>query len=317
MIQIPDDDRQLTAQTGGLVMTVAQWPVALRRGLLVLWDWLAWVLAVVLLLLVRYDFTLSTTQWSWLGVYLVAAMVLQLFVGIGLQVYLGRSRVGSFEEATWLGRVVAIVGLPLGVIFPLLSVHFPRGIGFVAPLVALVFIAMGRWLLRAIIDRVVTRSESEDGMPVLVYGAGYSGHDVAKLVDTSPEALYSIVGFLDDSPEKRFLRIGKYKVLGTGEDLKKAAEQTGAQAVIFAITAATPRMMQKVADECEKAGLRLIVVPSVRERIGGRVTLGSLREFNVADLLGRRPIETDLSAIADFVQGKVVLVTGAGGSIGS
>ena len=61
----------------------------------------------------------------------------------------------------------------------------------------------------------------------------------------------------------------------------------------------------------------LIVVPPVREMIGGRVTLGSLREFNVADLLGRRPIHTDLSQISDYVNGKVVLVTGAGGSIGS
>ena len=87
--------------------------------------------------------------------------------------------------------------------------------------------------------------------------------------------------------------------------------------MILAISDASPELLKNVSDQCEDAGVKLIVVPPVREMIGGRVTLGSLREFNVADLLGRRPIHTDLSQISDYVNGKVVLVTGAGGSIGS
>jgi FlaA1/EpsC-like NDP-sugar epimerase len=95
------------------------------------------------------------------------------------------------------------------------------------------------------------------------------------------------------------------------------ARASGAEVVVLAISQAEPKFIQGLAERCSQAGLSLVVVPPVREMIAGRVELDKLREFNVADLLGRRPVETDLSEIADFVSGKVVLVTGAGGSIGS
>jgi FlaA1/EpsC-like NDP-sugar epimerase len=95
------------------------------------------------------------------------------------------------------------------------------------------------------------------------------------------------------------------------------ARASGAEVVVLAISQAEPKFIQGLAERCSQAGLNLVVVPPVREMIAGRVELDKLREFNVADLLGRRPVSTDLSEIADFVSGKVVLVTGAGGSIGS
>lgn len=295
---------------------VGRIPVTLRRTFLVLWDAFAWLLAVVLLSVVRYDFQLLAIQWAWSLLYAGVAIVLQIVIGLLLQVYLGRSRTGSFEEATWLGLMTLLVAIPLGILFPIISEWFPRGIGFAAPLIALVLMGLGRWLAR-MMTSVGTKSEAVNAVPAIVYGAGEVGHDVARLVDTSPEAPYAIVGFLDDSTEKRLLRVSRYRVLGNGADLAQVVRKTGAEAMIFAISNASPELLQHVSDECDKHGLKLVVVPSVSERIGGRVTLGSLREFNVADLLGRRPIETDLSGIANFIQGKVVLVTGAGGSIGS
>ena len=113
---------------------------------------------------------------------------------------------------------------------------------------------------------------------------------------------------------KRFLRVRGRRVVGRGDALIEVARQHGAKAVILAITKAEPALLQEVADQCQVAGLEFVVVPPVRELIGGRVELEQLRAFNIADLLGRDTVQTDLSAIAGLVSGQVVLVTGAGGS---
>lgn len=294
---------------------LASMPAVLRRLVLGMWDCVSWLGAVFLLLGVRYDFSLSGAQWVSVLVYAAAAIVVQIIAGLMFQFYLGRNRTGSFAEATWLAGLTGLVGIPLAIVFPLVSSSFPRGIGIAAPLLALAFMAAGRWVFRLLL----TSGKRSDvaGVPALVYGAGDAGHEVARLVSTAEQPPYAIVGFLDDDLGKRYLRVHGHRVRGTGAELVDVAQQTGAEVVILAISGACPKLIQAVSAQCRKAGVRLVVVPPVREMIGGRMTLATLREFNVADLLGRRPVETDLSQIADSVQGKTVLITGAGGSIGS
>ena len=294
---------------------IGRLPVIVRRMIQVIWDALSWLLAVMLLVGVRYDFSLTPDQWSWALAYSLCAIVLQVTFGLLSQIYLGRNRTGSFTEATWVGAMLILVATPLAIVFPLVSSDFPRGIGVVAPMLTLCFMALGRWAFRMII--AAGRKSTVGGAPALVYGAGDAGHEVARLIATAEEPPYRIVGFLDDAPGKGFLRVGGHRVRGTGEDLLAVAAETEAEVVILAISNASAKLIQSVSDRCRKAGLKLVVLPPVREMIGGRVTLASLREFNVADLLGRRPITTDLSRIADSVQGRVVLITGAGGSIGA
>ena len=134
---------------------------------------------------------------------------------------------------------------------------------------------------------------------------------------TLARAADRILGFLDDDPGKRYRRFGSLRVLGRGADLVRIAQDMRADLVIVAISTARRDLLDRVAEQCRAVGIRFVTVPPVRERIGGRVRLGDLREFNVTDLLGRRPIATDLRAMADYITGKTVLVTGAGGSIGS
>ena len=120
-----------------------------------------------------------------------------------------------------------------------------------------------------------------------------------------------VVGFLDDDKGKARLRVHGHKVRGRGKDLAAVAEKQGAEAVIYAISRADAAHVDNVSKVCEDKGLDLIMVPPLREMVGGQVTLGSLRHLNVTDLLGRRPIKTDLTSISDYVTGKVVLVTDA------
>lgn len=301
-----------------LTRAVVRLPAAWRRSLLVAWDCAAWLVALATFVLVRYDLHLTGPQWRWALAYTAAAVVLQIILGLTTQVYLGRNRVGSFSEATWVGGLVIFIGIPLGLILSMVASDFPRGLGLMLPPIALTFMAAGRWIFRVMYSSQVSRGgNAQAGIPAIVYGAGEAGHHVAHLVDMAEESRYSIVGFLDDDPAKRYLRVRGYKILGTGKDMVQAAREAGAEKVILAISRATPQLIQEVADQCEAHGLRLAVLPPVREMIGGRISLQALRQFNVADLLGRRPIHTDVSAIAGYVTGKVVLVTGAGGSIGA
>jgi FlaA1/EpsC-like NDP-sugar epimerase len=295
---------------------VSRSSVYFKRSVMVGWDAVSWVLALVAFLLVRHDLSLSERVWDAAVAYTVAAIVLQVIAGFRFHLYLGRSRIGSFDEATVLGSLVAGIAFILGSLYFLTQPVFSRGLVVAMPSLAFLFMAAGRWVFRALRDGR-TQPGGDGAARALVYGAGDAGHQVARLVDTAEEPPYTIVGFIDDDLNKRFLRVWGHRVLGRGTDLVDVARATGAETVVLAISQAEPQFIQGLAERCSQAGLSLVVVPPVREMISGRVELDKLREFNVADLLGRRPVETDLSEIAELVSGKVVLVTGAGGSIGS
>lgn len=215
---------------------------------------------------------------------------------------------------------VLIIALAIfaGLVTPLIEPEVPRSVLLVVPPLAMFGMVAGRMVTRLIRAVDIKKTDEVVEAPrALVYGAGEAGEQVARLVDTATNPPYSVVGFVDDSPEKRFLRIRGYRVLGRGDDLVQVARDKEAEIVIFAITDASREVMDEAAAMCKDAGLKLVVIPPVREMIDGQVDLSKLRAFNVDDLLGRRPIKTDLSAISDYLNGKVVLVTGAGGSIGS
>ncbi|QIK73773.1 polysaccharide biosynthesis protein [Propioniciclava coleopterorum] len=292
-------------------------PARWRRVLLVAWDCLAWLVALVAFSAVRYDLVLTPAQWRWTVLYTGLAIALQVTVGLATQVYRGRSRTGSFSEAGWLGAVVLLPALPLGAALSL-TTDLPRGLALTVPPMALVVMAAGRWALRLLLaGSGAHRDAAATATPALVYGAGEAGHQVARLVDLAADAPYAIVGYLDDDPAKRFLRVEGHRVLGTGADLARRAAERRAETVILAVSRPSPHLLQAVSAVCEQHRLRLVVIPPVREMLGGRMSLEGLRAFNVADLLGRRPVSTDLSAVAGYVADRVVLVTGAGGSIGS
>lgn len=286
-----------------------------RPAVLMTWDSLAWVAALMLLTVIRYDMKLTSAQWAASLIYVGGIIVIQAVLGLVTHVYLGRSRVGSFDEATSLGVIATVASVPLGLVLWAIHVDFPRAASLLLLPVALVIMGVGRWALRAV--RGTSGASASNAAPVLVYGVGDAGHQVVQLVRNSMDAPYRIVGLLDDDPRKRYLRLYNHRVLGTGRDLARVAAETGATQVILAINQAPPNLIKSVSARCRAHGLQLVVLPPVREMIAGRVTLGALRHFNVADLLGRRPVETDLSEICGYINGKVVLITGAGGSIGS
>lgn len=291
-------------------------PLGWRRATLMIWDAVAWLTAMFFTIGLRYDLALSESHWFWAFVYTIGAIAIHTGLGLLTQFYLGRHQIGSFSEVTLMGVIVLISGVPLAFILDAFVTDFPRGLGVALPPLTLLFMGASRWLVRLARASTLTRTSS-DAKRALVYGAGDAGHQVARLVERAEDAPYTVVGFLDDDPSKRYLRLGHTRVMGTGKHLVKVAKETEADVVILAVSSASPELLNRVSKLCDAQGLELVVIPSVQEMIGGRMTLGSLRQFNVADLLGRRPIKTDLHAIADYINGHTVLVTGAGGSIGA
>src|SRR5664280_68444 len=225
-------------------------PIFARRLLLIAWDVASWLLAFLMFAWMRYKDSLTHEQWVSGVVYTAIAIVLQVVGGLVTQTYLGRSRVGSFEEASFLGASVGVIAIGLGSAFIVVYPGFPRGLALAIPALAVTFMAAGRWMFRVVFRNELRRGTNERALSAVVYGAGDAGHQVARLVDMSAEAPYRIVGFVDDNPGKRFLRLRGYRVLGQGRDVVDVARAQDAEIVIMAISSPGPHFIQALSDRC-------------------------------------------------------------------
>ncbi|MDR2381493.1 MAG: polysaccharide biosynthesis protein [Bifidobacteriaceae bacterium] len=283
---------------------------------LISWDVLCWVLALGWFALMRYDFEMDAAEWRGSATYVATAIVFQVVGGLATQIYLGRSRIGSFLDVSWLGGTVAVIGATLLVLASVLPIGAPRGALIALPALALMLMVSGRYAWRAYRELIRRRGGGGE-TPTLIYGAGELGHQIARQIVTSQDSPYSIVGFLDDNESKRLRRVEGHRVLGTGEDLVRVAREQGAAALVVAMAGASPALLREVRERCRQIGLAFAAVPPLHEMIGGRIRLDQLRDLDLSDLLGRRPVSTDLAAIAGYINGRRVLITGAGGSIGA
>jgi FlaA1/EpsC-like NDP-sugar epimerase len=162
------------------------------------------------------------------------------------------------------------------------------------------------------------RRRSEQTMKAtLLVGAGEAGVMVAKELSARPDLGIEPVGFLDDDPAKHGLSIHGLRVLGPTRRIAAIAARTGAEQVLVTIANAPGTAIRKITRACELANLPVNIIPGIYEIVGGRVNLSRIRPVQIEDLLGREAVELDTGAVGRFVEGRSVLVTGAGGSIGS
>lgn len=284
-----------------------------RRGALASWDIVAWVVASALVIGIRLDFALSDVFWNSVVLYLATSSVLLVVLGYATKFYRGRYLVGSYDEAIGLAVHLGVVGaatLALSVVVPSPP---PRSVVVLTPPLALLLAAAGRFAYRAIRDRSLG-GERDESRRILVYGAGDAGRQVVQLLRTSQDR---VVGLIDDNPGKRHLRINGVQVVGTRGTLATAAEDLGADAVIFAVPSASGHTIGEAQQAAQRAGLDFLVLPRVSELIEGRVTAADIRPVEIGDVLGRHQVSTSVSDIAGYLTGRRVLITGAGGSIGA
>jgi len=150
---------------------------------------------------------------------------------------------------------------------------------------------------------------------ILIIGAGNAGRRIAQEITANPQLGYKIVGFLDDDPAKQGAIILGYPVLGKLKDVKSVVLEEDVEEIIFAIPS-QPSLIRDVFDEVRETPVRFSTLPSLSEIAPGKPLYQSVKELRIEDLLPRRSVKVNIGEIARFLSGKVVLVTGAGGSIG-
>jgi FlaA1/EpsC-like NDP-sugar epimerase len=152
---------------------------------------------------------------------------------------------------------------------------------------------------------------------VLIIGGGEGGRELIGSMHRDPAGTWRPVGILDDDALKRYRRIRRIPVLGGTHRLAEMVELTGAEAVVVAIPSASRKLIARLRRDAVAAGVPVKVLPATTQLLSDHVGIRDLRDINLTDVLGRNQLDTDVSAIADYLSGRRVLVTGAGGSIGS
>jgi FlaA1/EpsC-like NDP-sugar epimerase len=253
------------------------------------------------------------------GVLVVGAVAVacHLLLGWAFRLHMGRSALGSFEEMFLLGSVLFASGVLAASVNAFVSSPFlPRTAPVAASFIALVFCAWPRALWRTVVLRSSPRGFGPVATPALIVGAGDGARQLVKSMQRDPEQHWRPVGFVDDDRAKKHLRFRGLAVLGRIDDLAREAQHAGAATVIVAIPSADSALISRINDLAMDGGLDIKVLPGVNEVLAG-VHHSAVRALAPEDLLGRHQIETDVESMAHYLTGKRVLVTGAGGSIGS
>lgn len=286
-----------------------------RRLLQCLFDFLCWTVAAPLAATLRYDFAPPASLIR--GTLLVGVIMglFQLVAGWSLHLYRGRYKFGSYDEVRGVVITVALVGGSTTIAFLLVGDgSIPRSTPILASGIALVGMLAGRFLVRGYRE---SRRTTHEGQPTIVLGAGEAGEQLVRAMLLDDRADYDPVALLDDDPSKRRLRINGVPVRGTSGEIVKVAEATGAAVLVVAIAQVDAAQLLAWDREARSAGMKMRVLPSTKEIVAGAVKLGDISEVTEEDLLGRRPIHTEERGIESMLAGRRVLITGAGGSIGS
>ncbi|MBW8801511.1 MAG: polysaccharide biosynthesis protein [Streptomyces sp.] len=283
----------------------------------ILTDIVAWIAATDIAALARFDFAPHKVPWASVSVLALFLAGGQLLVGGLVLMYGGRYVPGSFDEMRGVAvSATALCFLATAIVAPLHPDGLPRSLPFLAWPLALVAMGAVRFVKRIIAQN--RSAPGDDAERILILGAGWLGSALALRMLRDPRSPYRPVAFLDDDPGKRNLRVHGLRVRGRLGDVADLAEEFGVRSVVVAVNDADSTLLREIADAAGEAGLTCLVLPPLRETLRGtQVQLSAIRKIDVEDVIGRRPVRTDLRSITEYITGRRVLVTGAGGSIGS
>ncbi len=247
----------------------------------------------------------------------VAICFLSAGAGLLAGLYRGRYQRGSLDEVMGVGMATCVMALFLALAGPRLVAGQQAALQAVAGSAMFALLAMlgARYVLFAVRQRA--RRSAMATVNVIVFGAGDAGSMLIWRLNREPNSAYRPVAVLDDDPAKRRLRIQGVPVLGDRARMAEVAASKGATVLVIAIARASGTAIRDLTAQAEDCGLIPKVVPSVTELLTGSARIEGVRDPRISDLLGRRPVRTDVAAIAGHFADKRILVTGAGGSIGS
>jgi len=242
-----------------------------------------------------------------------------IFAAFGL--YQKWWRYVSGRDFLQIVRAVAVASAILVVVFTVVQPFansLPRSVAVMDFVLTLLLIAGARLAVRLIVERP-SRADRIPKREVLIVGAGSGGQMVVRELQLNPNLGATAIGFVDDDPRKRGMRMsGGLKVLGSTKQIAAILDETKPDEVVIAIPSAPGTLRAKVVAACRDREIRVRTLPTVFELLRGGVQLNKqLREVRVEDVLGRDPIVVELDRVGAYLRDRIVLVTGAGGSIGS
>lgn len=293
------------------------WPPRLKRVVAMAMDTVLALLAMWLAFTLRLDTLHWPSQHQW-GLYAAAPLLsIPLFAYFGLYRailrYAGLSSLGAAAKATALHGVLLSTlllamqksGLPV----------VPRSLGILQPLIFLVLVVASRTAARALLDQLVRRRGRSNGMRLLVYGAGSAGAQMAAALGSARQPDH-LLGFVDDDPAKIGRSINGTRVYAPDE-LRALVSRLRISDILLALPSATRERRNQIIQRLQPLGVRVRTLPGLADLASGRVSVRDIRELDIEDLLGREPVPPRPELLARNLTGRTVLVTGAGGSIGS
>ena len=245
-------------------------------------------------------------------------LVVHAIVGYVVGIYRRRWRYGSFDEVGGLVVATIITTSILQVLrfFDNSLNPFPRSVITLAGFAGLCFVAASRYTWRLIREQL-RRPTAQTAAKILVYGAGEGGIQMVNTLLRNPQSPYLPVGFLDDNPDTHRLSISGVPVLGGRDQLSQARARTGATTLLIAIPSADSALIGEISARARELSMDVKVLPAVQNLNERPLDTSDIRDLTDEDLLGRRKVVIDLQQISEYLVNRRVLVTGAGGSIGS
>jgi FlaA1/EpsC-like NDP-sugar epimerase len=278
----------------------------------------AFLLSTLMAFLLRFDLSIPPQYLK----PLLLASVIYTVSKLAVFVYMGQHRLWwryvSTHDVLRLLTANAI-GSVLGstAIWFISRGEFPRSVLILDFILCFGLTAMARMVVKISVDILNARHSKQGKVKAVIYGAGDGGVMLAREIRQNPALSYHVIGFVDDDPAKRGAVIDGVRVFGNGADLPQLVDRYEVMTVFIAIPSASGTQMTQILNLCSEAKVIYKTMPALGDFIAGHGVLSQIRDVSVEDLLGRTPVRLELEPIRERIEGQVIMVTGAAGSIGS
>ena len=280
--------------------------------------WCCFSTSLILSYLLRFDFHLTSMEWRQLSDNLVIILLFKTIFLVAFRQFAGLWRFFSVQDAMNLAKALFIAHFFIISYRLFVEVSaLPRSVIVMDFVLSFVFIVLLRMTMRPDVSVSTWSSFQQHGKPVLILGAGDAGAALLRNLGTAGTKGLWVVGFLDDDPAKQKASIHGVPVLGRISDIQYVVAETGARDVLIAMPRISGQRRSEIVHLLRESDVEFHTIPSVEQLAKGDVQISQLRPVQVEDLLGREPVPLNSSKICERLHGCVVMVTGAGGSIGS
>jgi len=292
-------------------------PIAFRSLMVFLFDLFAALVAWVGGFLLRFNFEWPVGYGNQMLLGLPLLLVVHAIACRWAGLYRGIWLFASLPDLKRVLKAVAVSAIALLIVANLVppSYSIPRSLFLLYPLLLLLFMGGGRATWRMWKEHRLYGGLIAQGKPVVLVGAGSRAASLVRELERSPE--WQVVALVDDNRKKWGRELGGYPVVGSLDSLPGVLQEFKARHIILAMPSAPPEVQRRVTQVAVHSGAQVFVLPEVDDLMSGRVAISQMRPVEIEDLLGRDPVQIDTANVSTLLRGTTVLVTGAGGSIGS